>query len=150
MFGSSSLPHLGSMLMMMNFFRRLPKSLFEAAQIDGANHFIILFRIYIPLSVAAIATLTLFAGVTYWNEWFSATIYLLDTKMYPLQSRLRELVVAVDMTKMTKEEMELMARLSSRSFTAAQIVVATVPIVCVYPFLQKYFSTGIVLGAVKE
>ena len=98
---------VGNCLLMMNFIRRLPRSLFEAAEIDGAGHMTILFKICLPLSMASIATLMLFSGVGLWNEWFSATIYLSDASMYPLQTRLREMIINTDFSKMSKEEMEV-------------------------------------------
>lgn len=138
-----------NVIILMNFFRELPSSLGESAKIDGADHFTVLLRIYIPLSMASLATLTLFSMVGYWNEWFQALIYLSDSTMYPLQTRLQQMVISIRIENLSKEELELLSRLDNRSFKAAQIIVSTVPILCVYPFLQKYFVTGITLGAVK-
>ena len=118
---------------------------------DGATHFDILFRIFIPLSKASLATLTLFNMVGLWNEWFNGMIYLNDMDWYPLQTLLQQKISnPIDPTKMTKEELELAMKLSDRTLISAQIFVSTVPIMLVYPFLQKYFMTGIVLGSVKE
>jgi putative aldouronate transport system permease protein len=138
-----------SAIILMNFFRTLPQSLSESAMMDGASHFTILARIYLPLSMASVATLILFSMVMQWNEWFMGLIYLSDPSKYPLQTRLQQMVVTINIENLTKEEIELMDRLSNRSFKAAQIIVSTVPILCVYPFLQKYFVKGIILGAIK-
>jgi len=139
-----------SVIIMLNFFRTLPKSLHEAALIDGASHFTILFKIYFPLSMASIATLTLFSAVGHWNEWFSPLIYFFDSSKWPLQTFLSRLLVSIDYTRVSVHEIELLKRLSDRSFKASQIVFTTLPILFVYPFLQKHFVSGIVLGSVKE
>jgi putative aldouronate transport system permease protein len=139
-----------SVIILMNFFRRLPKSLYEAALIDGAGHFTVLFKIYLPLSMASIATLTLFSMVGHWNEWFSGLIYMNNSTRWPLQTFLRQLLVNVDYSRITKDDLANLEKLSDRSFKAAQIFIATFPILCVYPFLQKHFVKGIVLGSVKE
>ncbi len=142
---------VGNSIILLNFFRNLPKGLSESAKMDGATHFDILFRIFIPLSKASLATLTLFNMVGLWNEWFNGMIYLNDMDWYPLQTLLQQKISnPIDPTKMTKEELELAMKLSDRTLISAQIFVSTVPIMLVYPFLQKYFMTGIVLGSVKE
>ena len=138
-----------SVILMMNFFRDVPKELEESAVIDGASHWRVLWHIYIPLSLPAIATLTLFAAVNHWNAWFDGLIYMTDANNYPMQTFLRTVVVELDLTKvgMTPQDLQ---RLSDRAIRSAQIVVATAPILLVYPFLQRYFISGIKLGAVKE
>lgn len=142
---------VGNSIILLNFFRNLPKGLSESAKIDGATHFDILFKIYIPVSKAAIATLTLFNMVALWNEWFTGMIYLKDINWHPLQTLLQQKISnPIDPTKMTKEALELASKLSDRTLIAAQIFVSTVPIMLVYPFVQKYFMTGIVLGSIKE
>ena len=138
-----------SMILMMNFFRSVPKELEESAFIDGASHWRVLWHIYIPLSLPAIATLTLLAAVNHWNAWFDALIYMTDTANYPMQTYLRTIVVELDLTNVGIDPRDLQ-RLSDRAIRGAQIVVATVPILIVYPFLQRYFISGIRLGAVKE
>lgn len=138
-----------SMILMMNFFRDIPKELEEAAIIDGASHWAVLWRIYLPLSLPAIATLTLFAAVNQWNAWFDGLIYMTDAANYPLQTFLRTVVVELDLTNVGMNPQTLM-ELSDRAIRGAQIIVATVPILVVYPFLQRYFIHGIRLGAVKE
>ena len=139
---------------MMNFFRDVPKpedlQLEESALIDGASHWRVLWHIYIPLSLPAIATLTLFSAVNHWNAWFDALIYMTDTANYPMQTFLRSVIVTLDLTQVGINPQDLQ-RLSDRAIRGAQIIVATVPILVVYPFLQRYFSlSGIKLGAVKE
>ena len=138
-----------SMILMMNFFRSVPKELEESAFIDGASHWRVLWHIYIPLSLPAIATLTLLAAVNHWNAWFDGLIYMTDTANYPMQTYLRTIVVELDLTNVGIDPRDLQ-RLSDRAIRGAQIVVATVPILIVYPFLQRYFISGIRLGAVKE
>lgn len=140
-----------SVIMMMNFFRALPKSLYEAAMIDGANHLTILLKIFIPISMASIATLSLFSMVGHWNDWFSGIIYLNDVKNWPLQSFLRQMLVpSFTMEQLNFTDVESLKLLSDRNFRAAQLFISIIPIMCVYPFLQKYFVVGIVLGSVKE
>ena len=138
-----------SVILMMNFFRDVPKELEESALIDGASHWRVLWHIYIPLSLPAIATLTLFAAVNHWNAWFDGLIFMTDTANYPMQTFLRSVVVELDLTNVGIDPRDLQ-RLSDRAIRGAQIVVATVPILVVYPFLQRYFISGIKLGAVKE
>ncbi len=138
-----------SVILMMNFFRSVPKELEESAVIDGASHWRVLWHIYIPLSLPAIATLTLFAAVNHWNAWFDGLIYMTDAANYPMQTFLRTVVVELDLTNVGIDPRDLQ-RLSDRAIRGAQIVVATVPILVVYPFLQRYFISGIKLGAVKE
>jgi len=138
-----------SVILMMNFFRSVPKELEESAVIDGASHWRTLWHIYIPLSLPAIATLTLFAAVNHWNAWFDGLIYMTDAANYPMQTFLRTIVVELDLTNVGIDPRDLQ-RLSDRAIRGAQIIVATVPILVVYPFLQRYFISGIKLGAVKE
>ncbi len=138
-----------SVILMMNFFRDVPKEMEESALIDGASHWKVLWYIYIPMSLPAIATLTLFSAVNHWNAWFDGLIYMTDSANYPMQTFLRTVVVELDLTKVGINPQDLQ-RLSDRAIRGAQIVVATVPILVVYPFLQRYFIAGIKLGAVKE
>ncbi len=139
-----------SMIIMMNFFRTLPKSLYESAMIDGASHWVIMWRIFVPLSKPAIATLSLFSMVFHWNEWFFGSIYLNDYYKWPLQTYLRQLLQNIDFARVTMADIDLLQRVSDRTFVLAQLFVATIPILMVYPFLQRYFVKGIVLGSVKE
>ncbi len=137
-----------SVILMMNFFRDVPKELEESALIDGASHWRVLWHIYIPMSLPAIATLTLFAAVNHWNAWFDGLIYM-NNANYPMQTFLRTVVVEYDLTNVGIDPRDLQ-RLSDRAIRGAQIIVATVPILVVYPFLQRYFISGIKLGAIKE
>ncbi len=137
-------------IMMMNFFRGLSKSLSESASIDGASEFTILIRIMLPLAMASIATITLFSMVNHWNEWFGGMIYMSSRDRWPLQTLLRQMLKSVDATMFTSTDLLKIKQLSSRSFQSAQIIFATVPILLVYPFLQRYFVTGLTIGSVKE
>lgn len=136
-------------LILMNFFRGLPKELEESAYIDGAGSLTILFKIYMPLSKAALATITLFIFVNNWNSWFDGLIYISKAKLYPLQTYLQTILTIPELNKMTMEEIMRMGMISRRAINAAQIVVATIPILIVYPFLQKYYAKGLVIGSVK-
>lgn len=136
-------------ILMLNFFRTIPKELEEAAFIDGAGQLKTMIIIYLPLSMPAIATLSLFAMVGNWNEWFMGLIYIMDREKYPLATFLQTVIVQNDMTQVSKDPSEL-ANIAQRTVKAAQIFIGAVPILMVYPFLQKYFVKGIVLGAVKE
>ena len=141
---------LFSVIMMMNYFRGINKNIYESAMIDGAGQLRILAQIYLPLSLPSLATLALFAMVGHWNEWFSGLIFLNDMNKWPLQTYLRQQLVSIDTKNLRADDIDLLLKLSNRSLKAAQLFVATVPILCVYPFLQKYFVTGITLGSVKE
>jgi putative aldouronate transport system permease protein len=134
-----------SIIVIANFYRTLPVELTEAATIDGASHWNILFRIYIPLSLPALATILLFTSVWYWNEWFSGIVYMIKVTSYPLQSYLQ----ATSINMMRTGDPKLMQFVSDRSLRAAQLVLAMLPILCIYPFLQRYFVKGLTLGAVK-
>ncbi len=138
-----------NMLLMLNFFRNIPKDLEEAAFIDGAGYLRTLVSIYLPLSTPALATLTLFAMVFHWNSWFDGLIFMNTPINYPLQSYLQTMIIKLDMTNVTEEEMELLKFVSNRSFKSAQIFLGALPILLVYPFLQKYFVKGIMVGSVK-
>lgn len=138
-----------NMILLLNFFRSLPKEIEEAAFIDGSNHFQSLWHIYIPLSKPAIATILLFTMVTAWNSWFDGLILMNNPKHYPLQSYLQTVVIVPSLTAVSSKQFEELREISDRTTKAAQIFVATVPILLVYPYLQKYFMKGIVLGSVK-
>ena len=139
------------LIIMKNYFANLPEALEESARIDGANDLIILFRIVLPISMPIIATFLLFYGVDRWNEWWSAMMYINDTKKYPLQLMLRNLIVmnfssASMATSYAQDNASFVAKENIKMATA---VVAVVPIAVVYPFLQKYFAKGVMVGAVK-
>ncbi len=138
-----------NVILLLNFFRMLPKSLEEAAFMDGATHFTTMWRVVVPLSKPALATILLFTLVYHWNEWFSAIVYMQDASKYPLQSYLRSVLINQDFKVTNLEDLARLNKLSNRTISSAQIFIAMVPILMVYPFLQKYFAKGIVLGSVK-
>lgn len=141
-----------NVLILLNFFRRLPVELEESAAMDGAGHWTILWKIYIPTSLAALATLVLFAAVTHWNAWFDGMIYMRSLEKYPLQTFLRSIIAVKDMTSlrsMTLQEARDYATISDRTLRSAQILIGALPILLLYPFLQRYFVKGIVIGSVK-
>ena len=138
-----------NVILLMNFFKGVPKSLEEAAAIDGASKLTILLKIYLPISMPALATIILFCIVNHWNDFFSGLVYMNKTSMYPLQTYIQQL--SVDMSQITDpEQLKRFAQVSNKTLDAAKIVVSTIPLLIIYPFLQKYFVSGIVLGAVKE
>lgn len=140
-------------ILLLNFFRQLPKELVESAYVDGAGHWKIIWRILVPLSKPALATILLFACVQHWNSWFDGLILINNPSHYPLQTYLQTKVVSFDPNMLaykTEEEMKTLMEVSDRTLKAAQIFLAAFPIMCLYPFLQKYFVKGIVLGSVKE
>jgi len=137
-----------NVILMMNFFRTVPKELEEAALVDGASHWQILYSVYLPVSVPALATLTLFSAVGHWNAWFDGMILMTHNTKYPLQTFLRTIVIGANIQALELDK-ENLYELSNRSATAATIVVSTIPILIVYPFLQRYFVAGIKLGAIK-
>jgi len=138
-----------SVILMLNFFRQLPKELLEAAYVDGAGHVKTLLFIVLPCSTASIATISLFCMVGHWNEWFSPIIYMNQHTNYPLQTYMRSLLIDQRFTINSLDDTDLLKRLSNKTLTSAQIFIGMLPIMMVYPFLQKYFAKGIVLGSVK-
>ena len=145
------LPHAVNvwlMILMLNFFRGIPRELEEAAIMDGAAQPRILFNIYLPLSLPSIATLSLFTMVFHWNAWFDGILYMNDQTKYPLATFLQTIIVQQDLSQLSLNPEDL-ENLSQRTVKAAQIFIGALPILMVYPFLQKYFVKGIVLGAVK-
>lgn len=137
-----------NVILLTNFFRGIPKDLEEAAIIDGASYWRTLWHIYLPLSLPALATLTLFAAVFHWNSWFDGMILITRNSQYPIMTFLRTVVVDMNLQVLSVNQEDIY-NLSDRSIRAANILVATVPILLVYPFLQRYFIHGIRLGAVK-
>lgn len=138
-----------NVILLMNFFRSLPGELEEAAFIDGAGHWTILARIFVPLSAPALATIALFAIVGHWNAWFDGILLMNSPEKYPLQSYLQTIIINRDPKMLTERDLALLKVINERTTKAAQIFIAMVPVLCAYPFLQKYFTTGIVVGAVK-
>ena len=139
-----------NMLIVMNYFRGIPKELEESAVIDGAGPWRILWSIFLPLALPTIATVSLFIIVGTWNEFFAGLIYIKDIKNYPLQTYIRSLTINVDFVMLTKEELIERMKINGLTFNSAKVVVAMLPVLCIYPFLQKYFVKGLVLGSVKE
>ena len=140
-----------SCIVLMNFFRGIPEELEESARLDGANQLETLVKIYLPLSKPSIATITLFSLVYHWNAWFDGLIYSNYTRNYPLQSYLQTLIVSnTDALKTNdiKTIMEL-TQVNDTNMKAAQIFISIIPLMIVYPFLQKYFTTGLTVGSVK-
>lgn len=137
------------LILMMSFLRNIPKELEEAATIDGAGNFRILFRIFLPISMPAVATLALFTMVNHWNSWFDAMIYISDVSKYPLSTFLQTILVQIDTSQMSSSARD-MDNISNKTVKAAQIFIGALPILIVYPFMQKYFVKGMVLGAIKE
>ncbi len=138
-----------SVIVLMNFFRGLPDELDEAARLDGANQLQILSRIIIPLSKPAIATITLFSLIDHWNSWFDGLIYSNHTTNYPLQAYLHTLVVKRTLEDITDLDAIMLLSINDTNMKAAQIFISIIPLLLIYPFLQKYFTTGLTLGSVK-
>lgn len=139
-----------NLLILKTAFESIPEALEEAARIDGANDFQILWNVFIPLSLPAIAVITLFYAVAEWNAWFGAMLYLRSREWYPLQLVLREILITSSTESMTTGVSAGDVLPIAETIKYATIVVATVPILFVYPFLQKYFVKGVMIGAVKE
>lgn len=140
---------VGNVILLMNAFRGVPKSLEEAALLDGASQWQILFRIFLPIVKPTLAAVILFIIVGHWNDYFSALVYITDTQNYPLQTYIQQL--NVDVTQITDpEKLKQLAQISTRTLNSAKIVVSTLPLLIIYPFMQKYFVSGIVVGSVKE
>lgn len=140
-----------NVILVMNFFRGLPQELEESAMMDGAGQTRILWQIFIPLSKPSLATVTLFSLVNHWNSWFDGLIYSNFTEHYPLQSYLQTLISTTQQAFMDgdlKQIMKLMS-VNDTNLKSAQIFISIVPLLVIYPFLQKYFTTGLVLGSVK-
>ena len=138
-----------NLMIMRTSFAGIPYSLEESAKIDGAGDMTVLLRIILPLSKAIIAVMILFYGVGHWNSWFNASIYLDSRSKYPLQLILREILISNDTSAMGNDLGANDQEMISENIKYATIVVATLPIMCVYPFIQKYFVTGVMIGSVK-
>jgi putative aldouronate transport system permease protein len=136
-----------NMVIIKNFFESLPSELEEAAQIDGANNFQVFFKVAIPLSVPVISTFTLFFAVDSWNEWYSAMIYMTDKSKWPFTMLLRDILIESN-TEVSSNHVSSDYLLGD-SIKMASIVVSVVPIMIIYPFVQKYFAKGMMVGAVK-
>jgi putative aldouronate transport system permease protein len=139
-----------NVILTVNFFRNLPSEMEEAALVDGAGPWTMLLKVFIPLSVPVLATVTLFSIVSHWNEFLTGLIFMTREQFYPLQTYIQQLVVVFNPNIVDEEQMKLMAELSNRTLNAAKIFIAMIPILVVYPFLQRFFIHGITLGSVKE
>ena len=138
-----------NVILLMNFMKGLPEALEEAAVIDGASEWTILTRVVLPISKPGLATVALFCIVNHWNDYFQGLIYMRTPSKYPLQTYIQQLTM--DVSQITDpQQLIYFMTISTRTLNAAKIVVATVPLLVIYPFLQRYFVTGIVIGAVKE
>lgn len=140
-----------NLIVMRTNIEALPASLEESARLDGANDITILFRIVLPLSMPIVAVMILFYGVARWNSWFDAMIYLRDRKRYPLQLVLREVLIGATQTQLLSDVTDDSVRPGLEQLVKyATVMIATLPVLCIYPFLQKYFVKGMMVGAVKE
>ncbi|WP_339272996.1 carbohydrate ABC transporter permease [Paenibacillus sp. FSL W8-0426] len=142
-----------SVILVMNFFSAVPKALEEAAFIDGANPLQVLFKVYVPVSIPALATVALFSIVGTWNDFFSGLIYMTKVSNYPLMTYIQSLNVNIAellQAGTNSSELSSLTEISNKNLNAAKIVVAVIPLLLIYPLLQKYFVTGIVVGSVKE
>ena len=152
-YGALWLPGLVSvynLIVMRTFFMGLPESLEESAKLDGAGDITVFVKIVLPLSLASLATIALFYAVSWWNEYFNGMIYINKSTLMPLQVKLRQMIMATD-TSLLKEGVneDVNEKLAEDSVQAAAMVITAIPVMCVYPFLQKYFVKGVMIGAVK-
>ncbi len=139
-----------NIVLMMNFFRSIPPDVSESAEIDGAGHWLILLRIYLPLSLPSLATMVVFTMVFHWNSWFDGLLYMNESVKYPMQTYLQAILVQPNPRMITKATAELLRLISDRTLKAAQVFIAAIPVLLAYPFLQRFFVSGILLGSVKE
>ncbi|ANS75755.1 ABC transporter permease [Paenibacillus yonginensis] len=136
-------------VILMNFFRNVPDALEESAKIDGAGEWRIFLKIFIPLSMPAMATIALFNGVGQWNDFLTTKLYITDQALYPLQMKLYEIIVQ-SQTQSMQNASSAVIETTTKGVQLATIVITTLPIVVIYPLLQRYFISGIMMGAVKE
>ena len=137
-----------NIILLQNYMKSLPEEIMESAFVDGAGHWRNLFQIVLPLCKPVLATLVLFIAVAHWNSWFDGLIYMNNVRNYPLQSYLQTIVTEIDISLIQNVE-DLALNVTQKGNKSAQIFLAMLPILCVYPFLQKYFVGGIVMGSVK-
>lgn len=138
-----------NLIIMRTSFSQIPESLIESARLDGATHFQVMLKIVLPLSKSILAVMVLYYAVAHWNSWFPASIYIKDRTKFPLQLFLREILIQNDTYAMSQDSMATDQYSIGETIKYATIIVATVPILCVYPFLQRYFTKGVMIGAVK-
>jgi putative aldouronate transport system permease protein len=143
-----------NIILTRTFFTSIPITLKESAFIDGANHFTILFKIYLPLSKPILAVISIYTVVGIWNSWFNAMIYLPNVELQPLQMYLRRVLIeqSVDLTKLpaSAQEEAFLKKMSSLQLRYSMIIFTTLPVLFVYPFFQKYFIKGAMIGSLKE
>ncbi len=139
-----------NLIVLRTAYQSVPESLYESAQLDGAGHFRILFKIFFPLTKATTMVIVLYYAVEHWNSWFNAMLFLSSREKFPLQLILREILLQNDTSAMTQNVDTGDRSLVSQTIQYAVIIVSTLPILCVYPFIQKYFVKGVMVGAVKE
>lgn len=145
-----SLFNFFNLIIFVNFFKEIPSALEESASIDGANDILIFLRIILPLSKPVLATIALFTGVYHWNDYFSGVIYINNPDLQPVQTFLYRIVAESGSTQMMAAATNVVKTTTSLSIKLSTMVITTFPIICVYPFLQKYFVKGMLIGAVKE
>lgn len=141
-----------NMIILMNFMRGIPSEIEEAARIDGASPFLILTKVLLPLLTPALATVGLFCVVSHWNDWFSGSIYMNSPELYPLQTYLQTMLQNFEQLMREargRDIQQLIAMMNARTGRAAQLFLGAIPIMLVYPFLQKHFTTGLIMGSVK-
>lgn len=141
-----------NIVLMLNFFRQVPKELEEAAIIDGAGHWKILWRIYLPVSVPAVVTILLFIIIFHWNSWFDGILYMNKLEKYPLQTYLYTVVMSLNsrnLGMLSPDEFERVKNINEKTVKTAQIFLGALPILLVYPFLQRFFVKGLIIGSVK-
>lgn len=144
------LPHLIDpfyLIILRNFFMQIPDSLEESARIDGANDFVILVKIILPLSLASIATISLFYAIFHWNTWWDAMLYVTDKDLWPVQYLLQQIIASANVFDLSATATAI--RPPAEAIRMACIVVTVIPILCVYPFVQKYFVKGVLVGSIK-
>lgn len=139
-----------NVIIMRTSFFSIPQNLEESARIDGAGHWKVLWSVIVPLTLPTIAVVALYYTVAHWNSWFNASIYIRDRKLFPLQLVLREILIANDTSRMDMDASIGDKAMIGETIKYAVIIVATLPVLVVYPFLQKYFVKGVMIGAVKE
>jgi len=143
-----------STIVVINYFRGIPEELWEAAMLDGANHFQVLFEVFVPISTPVLATVTLFSAVGHWNAWFDALIYLKRAETWPLQTYLYGMVTTGRLQHMSaagaERAGELFRQATPQGLATAMLLIAAIPVMMIYPFLQRYFVHGLTLGSVKQ